>query len=83
MTKNICESESDLGFVEIRGLNPVVASEFFLDFFEIKLLRNCEDHFHCYSLSVVDIFNFLSLDKRLKHKLDVIPLLLSIPIDTQ
>ena len=57
MTNNICESESDLGFVEIMGLNPVFASECFLDFFEIKLLRNCEDHFPFYSLSAVDICN--------------------------
>ena len=39
------------------GLNPIGASDFFLDFIcnclSYNVLHNCEDHFHLYSLSTV------------------------------
>ena len=48
----------DAGAIPVRfmGLNPIGASEFFLGFI-CKLLHNCKDLFHFYSLSAVHSYD--------------------------
>ena len=50
--------EQHIGIVEVMGSNPVGASDYSpgLSLQLLKLLHNCEDHFHFYSLSAVHIY---------------------------